>query len=65
MNIADMKPNQKRDLAHRMILDANTATFWVREIKHLTGSIKVTRGDWVNHPEFVDRVIAANGQEDL
>jgi hypothetical protein len=63
MSIADMTLKQKRDLAHRMILDAGTATYWVAEIKILTGTNKVTRGDWVNHPGLVDRIITANGQE--
>jgi len=63
--IEDMTFDEKKDLAHRMILDAGTAGYWVKEIKRLTGSSEVTRGDWVNHPEFVDRIIKANGEEDL
>lgn len=63
MSIEDMTPQQKKDLAHRMILDAGTAGYWVDQIKILTGSNKVTQGDWTNHPEFVDRVIKANGKE--
>jgi len=60
----DMTFNEKKDLAHRMILDANTAAYWVAEIKILTGKATIARGDWKNHPELIDRIIKANGKEE-
>jgi hypothetical protein len=55
-----MTARSKADQAYKMILDAGTATYWVKEIKRITGK-DVIKGDWKNNPEFVERVIKANG----
>jgi len=58
-----MSKREQADQAFQMIKDAHTATYWLSQLKILTGTNTVTRGDWKNHPEFVDRIIKANGQE--